>query len=870
MKDSGLFPAILDSMAEAVYVRDLDKNIVYFNSSAASLFGWSLEEVSDRKCFEIFGDRSSLCCTQCPVDRVIGEGKPLKYGGGEITTREGAPLKVTVSISPLEREGLITGGLVVLSAEQEKKDDSGILPKMIVRSEQRLQLALEFTGDGLFDLDMETGEVYFSPGWKRILGYEDHEIDNTHSQWLRLAVPESVKKMNEEMNRIIAGERERLETEIRMRHKDGRWVDILARASVLNDGRGRAIRMVGTHTDISVRKRMERELEASRVELEEAQAIARLGSWHRKAGDDHSHGSREYFNLFGQPFRPEGFTREFFYGMVHPEDRGRVMKAMERALNGEDEYNETYRVILPDGRERIHNGRARIRYDGKGQPENIVGIQHDITEFTHIESALRQSEERYRSIIETSLDGFIRSDLKGKILETNPAYQEMSGYREEELLSMSLDDLVLERKSQSDLCLQDKICEKGSLRFETEHRTKDGGILELEVMTQFRVKDKQVVSFLRDVGERRRWERDLLFQSLLLDQIQDQIIATDLDGKIIYVNQAECRALGKSREELSGKTARIFGDLRPGSASREELVKATFEKGMWEGEVLRSLDGIREDILRCRTNLLRDKGGHPQYLVGIATDISEQKKIAEQLRQAQKLESIGSLAGGIAHDFNNLLTPVMGMAELLMEELPPKSPSHEKAQSIFEASVRGAKLVKQILAFSRKSAPRQVLVDLGAVIEEVSRLFRATVPKSISLSFHRDESYPPVMGDPIQINQVVLNLLTNAFHAMENRKGEIHVELIGVSLNREIMPLPSMKEGTYALVSIADTGQGMSVPVMGKIFEPYFTTKAQGKGTGLGLSVVYGIVKEHGGEITVESVEGEGSVFRIFLPASQE
>jgi signal transduction histidine kinase/ActR/RegA family two-component response regulator len=265
--------------------------------------------------------------------------------------------------------------------------------------------------------------------------------------------------------------------------------------------------------------------------------------------------------------------------------------------------------------------------------------------------------------------------------------------------------------------------------------------------------------------------------------------------------------------------------------------------------------------------------GHPEFennrcvrIKGTRQDITEIKRMEENLRHAYKMESIGTLAGGIAHDFNNMLSPIIGLAELLIQDMPPGSPEGEKAHLIFKAGQRGANLVRQILAFSRQTEHKMVPIRLQDILEEVLTLTRSTIPSNIEIHQKIQSDCGLIMADPTQMHQVALNIITNAYHAVETEGGQISVELRELVLGSSDMPDKNLEPGTYILLSIFDTGHGMSAEVMGKIFDPYFTSKDQGKGTGLGLAVVYGIIKRHKGDINVYSKPGRGSTFTIYLP----
>lgn len=244
----------------------------------------------------------------------------------------------------------------------------------------------------------------------------------------------------------------------------------------------------------------------------------------------------------------------------------------------------------------------------------------------------------------------------------------------------------------------------------------------------------------------------------------------------------------------------------------------------------------------------------------------ERIALEERIQQAQKMESIGNLAGGIAHDFNNILFPILGMSELLLEDLPSGSVEYENVREIYEAGKRGSELVQQILAFSRQSEHKVIPVRVQSVLKEVLKLTRSTIPSNIEINREIQSDCGLVLADPTQLHQVGMNLITNAFHAVEEKNGKIFVELKEVMLSADDLVNTTLKPGKYALLSVADNGTGMPSDVMDKLFEPYFTTKEQGKGTGLGLAVVYGILKTHKGDIKVYSKVGEGSVFKIYLP----
>jgi signal transduction histidine kinase len=243
------------------------------------------------------------------------------------------------------------------------------------------------------------------------------------------------------------------------------------------------------------------------------------------------------------------------------------------------------------------------------------------------------------------------------------------------------------------------------------------------------------------------------------------------------------------------------------------------------------------------------------------------KAMKTRLIQAQKLESIGSLASGIAHDFNNLLFPIVGLSETMLDDFPPGSPQYKDVQQIFKAGKRGRELVQQILSFSRQSRYQLIPVHVQKILKEAFKLCRATIPADIPITRDIQTDCRPVMADPTQIHQIVMNLITNAFHAVEPAGGTISIRLKEIFYSQaDASAAHDLASGVYIMLSVSDTGTGIDPAIMDKIFDPYFTTKEKGRGTGLGLATVYGIVKAHGGDIRVDSEVREGSCFHVYLP----
>jgi PAS domain S-box-containing protein len=356
----------------------------------------------------------------------------------------------------------------------------------------------------------------------------------------------------------------------------------------------------------------------------------------------------------------------------------------------------------------------------------------------------------------------------------------------------------------------------------------------------------------------------------VLNSVDEGFIVLDREYGILSANKAFCNMVNQSEEQVLGRTCHelLQRSVRPCYDSGVECpVQYTLKTGK-SNLVTRTLeDGAgAQQYLELKSYPIFDTSGAVTSVIETVNDVTETKNLQDQVRKAQKMEAIGTLAGGIAHDFNNILSPIIGISELLLEDLPSSSPEHEDVQLIYGACHRGIELVKQILAFSRQSEGKKIPSRLQPILREVVKLARSTIPSNISISHNIQADCGLVMADPIQIHQLVMNLITNAYQAVEDEGGNISVGLRESHLDDDNLTGRMIAPGRYAELIVYDTGSGIDPTVMDKIFEPYFTTKAQGKGTGLGLSTAYGITKEHNGEITVNSEAGKGTTFTVYLP----
>jgi two-component system, cell cycle sensor histidine kinase and response regulator CckA len=364
----------------------------------------------------------------------------------------------------------------------------------------------------------------------------------------------------------------------------------------------------------------------------------------------------------------------------------------------------------------------------------------------------------------------------------------------------------------------------------------------------------------------RKAEVTLQQQAQIIDEIHDAVIGIDLDGRITRWNRGAVRLFGHSAGEILGQSCSILTEPGARPVFQDMLVECGPEGSDFEAR-MRKKSGATFHV-HCSFSPLHDIRGQVIGLISCLVDITERKRLEEQYRQAQKMEAIGSLAGGIAHDFNNFLTVILGYCDLLLDQLPGVDPSREPIHRISQAGEQAAALTNQLLAFSRRQVMQMRIVNLNTLVRDYEKVFGRLLGEDILLRSQLDPRLRLVHVDPVQMQQVLMNLAMNARDAMP-QGGRLAIATRNVTLAAGADSEHSeLAAGDYVLLSVTDTGRGIAKETMPRIFEPFFTTKEVGRGTGLGLSTVFGIVKQSGGAIEVRSVEGQGTTFDVYLPAS--
>jgi PAS domain S-box-containing protein len=652
------------------------------------------------------------------------------------------------------------------------------------------------------------------------------------------------------------------------------------------------------------RKLTEAALRRSETSLARAQRIAQIGSWDWDVQHDQFHRSDETFRIFGLKAGPLSGTIADFMTGIHEQDRSRVQAAMDAALAGTNPYRLEHRILRPDGIERTVLGIGEVSWDESGRPAWFRGTVQDISERKHQETAVRDLTgqiERQARIFDTTLSSIIDFayilDPDSRFVYANQALLDLWGLTFDEAVGKNFYELNYPTELAAHLQQQvDQVFATGEqLRDETPYAspTGAGGYYEYIYNPVFAADGsvEAIAGSTRDVTLRKQAEENLkqLNRKLESQRLRLNNIVASVPG-VVWENWGRPDAVGEHSDFVSEYIETMVGYtveeylatpnfwltmLHPDD--REKTLAQTsrnFASGAIETIEFRwvAKDG-RILWVESRSSAILDEQGETVGRRGVTMEITERKQAEasleeseQQLRQAQKLESVGLLAGGIAHDFNNMLTVINGYSELALRRLKADDPMRRDLEEIRRAGKRSSELTYQLLAFSRQQLLQPIVLDLNEMIADTIKMLQRLIGEDIQLATTLDPKVARILVDPGQLAQIIMNLAINARDAMAPG-GKLSIETANTFLDEAYARRhPGVSSGPYVQLAVSDNGVGIGKEARQHIFEPFYTTKPVGQGTGLGLATVYGIVKQSGGHIEVYSELGVGTQFKVYLP----
>jgi PAS domain S-box-containing protein len=662
----------------------------------------------------------------------------------------------------------------------------------------------------------------------------------------------------------------------RHRKKDGVIIDVeIISSKIVFQGKNAILVLAN---DITERKRAEEALRQSQQKYEALVNSVDGIVWEADAATFRfSFVSRKAERLLGYPVSYWLNEPKFWQSHIHPDDRESAVDFCVKAAKEQRDHELEYRMVAADGRIVWLHDYVTIVVENN-HVMKLRGIMVDITARKQAEAALHDSEERYRQLLESVPDGIYRTTPEGKFLMANSALANMLGYQSvEELLKVDIPTAIY-FSPQERTRAQERLRKKKRRPNIFRLKKKDGSEIWVEDSGHIQFDSQGNLLYyegaVRDITERKQAEEALLLSEQrfrdLFDNAPDVYIIFDSAGAILDFNQRGLKKLGYTRKHVVGKS---FLEIvhQDDEEKAAQLIK----------QIQKSLRPPRNIELRLLTkdgqprwmsnefSLVRSPAGELQTIRVVCRDITEKKQLEDGLARSQRLETAGRIAGQIAHDFNNLLTPLTAYPALIIQDLPKDHPVSGMILEMQAAAQKIAEINQQLLALGRRGHYSFAAVDLNELVERT--LFALNLPKEIVIEKHLSADLFPISGGAAQLTRALTNLIINAKEAMQDI-GVLTINTNNVYLDEPLKGYQSVERGEYVKLAISDTGPGIDPEALERIFEPFFSTKKMDRmrGSGLGLSVVHGIVEDHKGYITVETVLGRGATFSLFLPAARD
>jgi|GEM_PF-621058 len=869
------FRSLTESMSNGVAIYRAKKDgedfvFLDFNEAAEKIERISRSQVIGRSVLEVFPGVREFGLFNV-LQRVWRTGKAERYPSKEYKDNRIQGWKDNYVYK------LPSGEIVAVYSDETRRF---IAEEASKNTEERLDLVLKGADLGFWDLDMLTGHAVINDRALDIVGYRLDEIEPTLDFWQSLLHPDDISRTLSAFEDHLAGYTDSYKADYRVKTKSGEYKLVLALGRVMERGAGgRALRVTGTFQDITDGKKAE----AAFHESEERYRIVADFTYDWEYWVD---GEGKFLYVSPSCERITGYSAEEFIDdpdlmnrIIHPDDLTvildhfhNVRKVAPQAVNAMD-----FRIIRRDGETRWIGHICQPVYGQEGQPLGRRASNRDITTQKLAEEALERANAYHRTLIEASIDPLVTISADGRISDVNSATEKVTGYRRDELIGTNFSDYFTEPDRA--MAGYQQVFQDGLVKdYELEIQHKDGHVTPVTYSASvYRDESGKVVGVFaaaRDITERKRAEETVLQLVAIVESSDDAIIGKTLDGTITSWNKGAEKIYGYTEHEVVGKPVTILAPH-----DREDEIKGILEQ-VKSGKSVKRIETVRRNKIggsfpvSLTISPIIDKEGNIVGASTITRDISDRVKLAqqrealqEQLLQAQKMEAIGTLAGGFAHDFNNKLQVIDGYVNLILfnKDLPE---TIKKELGVIKQTVESsAELIKGMMVFSRKTPTELQPIELNKLVAQTRSMLTRSIPKLIEIDLLLADDLWSINAAPNQIDQILMNLAVNASDAMPYG-GKLTIQTRNTILDEEFCrPYPNPKPGKYVLMTVSDTGVGMSKETASRIFEPFFTTKGPDKGTGLGLAVVYGIVEQHGGMITCDSEPSVGTTFRVYFPS---
>jgi len=859
---------VFQTSGDGILVTDDKACILQANKSMENILDYPYADIVGKYTFDFASvDEESIKKNKDMLEEFHEKGF-VKNFESNFLKKDGTLVPTEINITKLlDKQGNHTGAVSSLRDITKQKEAQESLRK----SEERYRVLVENANSIILRWIPDGTITFFNEFAQKFFGFDNSEIIGKNI--IGSIIPEiesSGRDLKKMVTDILMNPTKYEQNENENICKDGKriWVNWTNRA--IQDQNGDVIEILSVGTDLTKRKKTEHELNQNQSRLKLALESAMAGTWTWDILTGEVFWDDQMQKIFG--FEPGTFhgTYDAWKECVHPEDVGDANKATRNALEKDEKYDFEYRIKANNGGWRTVNAQGVVIKDSHGTPQSMTGLVIDITERKQAEEKLIQSEDNLNRMFEFADNMVCIADLdKGYFIKISPAFTRHLGWSEEEMLSKPILDFIHPNDVKKTACAikEQMETENKLIQFENRYKTNEGNFRWFEWSANPVPEEGITYSAAYDITERKQAEQELIRLSTAIEQANEEIIMFGMDGIVLYVNPALEKQMQYNRDEIIGRNT-IDVDKDSSIGKKNQIIWKTINNGeIWSGNIIKTRKDGSQFTANVNISPVFDNTGKITCFTSIGRDITKEQQMEEQLRQAQKMEAMGTLAGGIAHDFNNILAGILGYTELAQDDVDQDGPVQEYLDGILKSTTRAKGLVKQILTFSRKSQKERKSILLLPVIQEAAKLLRSTIPTTIEIKQNINDTTGMINADPTQMHQIIMNLCTNAFHAMEETGGVLEIELSSVVISKEPMRrYNDISPGPFLELKISDTGTGIDPKIINRIFEPFYTTKEKEKGTGMGLAVVHGIVKDNGGDINIDSQLGKGTTFRIMLP----
>ncbi|MCX7981476.1 MAG: PAS domain S-box protein [Syntrophales bacterium] len=905
--------SVFDRMREAYVETDLTGRIRFFNPSLVRNSGYEREELMGMS-FDQLIDEKDVPWVVRKVLHVISTGQPCRDLEFTARRKDGSLFPVVAHVdlvygadgSPDGIFGTLRDLSPVIQAERER-----------VRLEKHYREVLDALDEAYLECDLRGNITYVNDTACRILRLRREEfIGQNFRQFLP---PTSAKKLRKIFGDIYETGKPAMFVDFPaiLEGNEERIFEI--KAALLKDDEGKPIGFRILTSDVTEYRKTQHALMESEQKYRMIVENMSESIWTMDLNLRHTYQSPSEVKMTG--YTPEEILQVPIEQMLPPASLERAWDVLTRALEAEREgktvpqepYKMEIQVRRKDGSLIWEEVAATFQRDEEGKPIGLLCVARDITdrkrleeEHEHVRRALEESEKKLRLIIDNLGEAIWLFDLDLTNEEMiSPGDLAVTGYTPEEIYAMPINEFLLPDSFELGMkVLEEELAKEQSgepidpirtRTLEVKLRRKEGGFIWYEIKARFlrdeNGKPTKILLVGRNITDRKQAEEALENSErkyrMIVENMYESVWSLSLDLKTKnYISPSEVSMTGYTPDEIVDMpleelvlpdSLELGKQILAEELAREEIGEVVDPNRSRTFEIkLKHKDGhiVWEEVT---ATFERDKEGRPTGILLVGRDITERKKAEEererlerQLIQAQKMESVGRLAGGIAHDFNNVLAVILGTVDVLKIKLPPIDALFSTVKEIEQAALRARDITAQLLAFSRKQVAEPRVIKINSVIERMAKNLSRLIGEDISISYHLDPTLWPVKIDPIQVEQVVMNIVVNARDAMPEG-GRLTIETTNVVLDDEYCQQHlGFRAGEYALLSISDNGTGIPPDVLPYIFDPYFTTKEPDRGTGLGLATVYGIVKQNEGYVNVYSELGQGTTVKIYLPRSRE